>query len=334
MTACRPRRDGVLWKHVPPAVSGAELSGVQNGTLGRGDRPPRVSVGVPVHNGQKYLGACLESLLKQDFEDFELIVSDNGSTDGTEEIARSYAARDPRIRYLREPENRGGAWNFNRLPRLARGQYFRWNSHDDLCEPAHLRRCVEALDAAGPSVILALTGTAFIDAHGAVTHRSAENLDTRGMSPHARYAHVARTVRYLNPLFGLFRRAALPPTLLRSYANSDYLLLGELALLGEFVELPGPLFQRRMHPGMSRRANTTQEEVAVWFDTTRSGHRFYFPELSMIRDHFGAVRRAPIGTLEKLQCAWVIPRWWVRRRWRYIGKELLAPVMPRFRRYS
>ena len=96
-----------------------------------------------------------------------------------------------------------------------------------------------------------------------------------------------------------FRRAALPSVLLRAYANSDYLLLGELALLGAFVELPGALFQRRMHSGMSRRANTTQEEVAVWFDTTRRGRRFYFPELSMLRDHVDLVRHAPIAPLEK-----------------------------------
>ena len=123
-------------------------------------------------------------------------LSDNGSTDGTEAICREFAARDARIRYLREPENRGGAWNFNRLPHLARGEYFRWKCHDDPCDPTHLRTCVEALDTPPPSVILALTGTTFIDEHGNVIRRTAEDLDTRGMSPHARYAHVAR--RYVS----------------------------------------------------------------------------------------------------------------------------------------
>jgi glycosyltransferase involved in cell wall biosynthesis len=311
------------------------MTGAASPALARVERLPLVSVGVPVYNGQDYLGECLESLLKQDFEDFELILSDNGSTDGTEEICRSYAARDARIRYLREPENRGGSWNLNRLPHLARGEYFRWSCHDDLCEPTHLRRCVEALDEADPSVILVFTGTAFIDEQGAVTRRAEEQLDTRGMPPHARYAHVARRVHYSNALFGLFRREPLLATRLNApYANSDYVLFGELALLGEFQELPGHLFRRRMHAAMSRRANTTQEEVALWFDTSQGGRRFYFPELSMIRDQFGAVRRAPIGRLEKLRCLPVIPRIWIRRRWRYIGRELLAPLVPRFRRYS
>lgn len=304
-------------------------------SVARAEVIPRVSVGLPVYNGEPYLRECLQSLLAQDYTDFELLISDNGSTDGTEAICRQFASRDDRIQYLREPENHGASWNFSRLPGLARGEYFRWACHDDLTEPNHLRACVEALDRAPPSVILVLTGTAFIDEHGAVTRLSQEQLDTRGMSPHARYTHVARRMRYANVLFGLFRRESLLKTrLIAPYANSDYVLAGELALLGEFWELPGHLFRRRIHSGSSRKANTTQEEVAVWFDPSQSGRRLYFPELSLVRDQFGAVLRAPIGAWEKLVSLWVIPRFWMRRRWRYLSRELLAPVVPRYRRYA
>jgi glycosyltransferase involved in cell wall biosynthesis len=297
-------------------------------------RIPRVTVGLPVYNGERYLRECLESLLAQDFTDFELIISDNGSTDATEAICRDFSARDSRIRYLREPENRGGAWNFNRLPALARGEYFRWVCHDDRCDPTHLRTCVEALDQAPGSVILVFTGTAFIDELGAPTRRTEEMLDTRGLPPHHRYRKVARTVRYSNAMFGLFRLAPLLKTRLHApYANSDYVLFGELALLGEFWELPGHLFHRRLHPEMSRKLNRTQESVAIWFDTSKRGRRFYFPELSLIRDQIGAVLRAPIGALEKLKALWVVPRVWMRRRRSYIARELLAPLVPRFRRY-
>ena len=304
-------------------------------SLARAESIPRVSVGLPVYNGALYLRECLESLLAQDYGDFELLISDNGSTDGTEGICRQYAARDARIRYLREPENHGGSWNFNRLPRLARGEYFRWACHDDVTEPTHLSTCVEALDRAPPSVVLVLTGTTFIDERGAVTRRTEEQLDTRGLAPHERYALVARRLRYANWLFGLFRRDLLLKTRLHaSYANSDYVLAGELALLGEFQELPGHLFRRRIHSGMSRKQNTTQEEVAVWFDPSRGGRRLYFPELSLLRDQFGAVLRAPISAREKLMSLWVVPRFWVRRRWRYLSRELLAPFFRRYRRYS
>jgi glycosyltransferase involved in cell wall biosynthesis len=109
------------------------------------DTNPKVTIGVPVYNGEKYLAAALDTLLAQSFEDFELIISDNASTDCTEEIARAYAARDGRVRYERSGANRGCAWNHNRVFALARGRYFRWAAHDDLCAPTLLARTVELL---------------------------------------------------------------------------------------------------------------------------------------------------------------------------------------------
>ena len=96
---------------------------------------PRVSVGIPVFNGERFLAETIESILAQTFKDFEIVISDNASTDRTEEICRSYAARDPRIRYNRNDTNRGAAWNHNRVFELARGEYFKWQSHDDFCAP-------------------------------------------------------------------------------------------------------------------------------------------------------------------------------------------------------
>jgi glycosyltransferase involved in cell wall biosynthesis len=100
------------------------------------ERRPRVSVGVPVYNGERYLQAALESLRAQDFADFEVIVSDNASQDGTRAICERFVALDPRFRYVRSESNLGAARNYNRLVDLARGELFRWNPHDDLCDRA------------------------------------------------------------------------------------------------------------------------------------------------------------------------------------------------------
>ena len=70
-------------------------------------KSPRVSIGMPVYNGAAFLKESLDSLLSQTYGDFELIISDNASTDETESICRSYAAGDPRVRYQRQEENRG-----------------------------------------------------------------------------------------------------------------------------------------------------------------------------------------------------------------------------------
>src|SRR5215207_1517689 len=107
---------------------------------------PRVSVGLPVYNGENYLAEAIDSVLAQTYQNFELIISDNASTDSTEEICRDYAARDRRIRYFREPQNRGAAWNFNHTFELARGEYFKWVAHDDVIGPQYLARTVDQLD--------------------------------------------------------------------------------------------------------------------------------------------------------------------------------------------
>src|SRR5512139_3267591 len=114
---------------------------------------PRVSIGVPVYNGENFLKDALDSLLAQTFKDFEIVIADNVSTDQTEEICRSYAAKDARIRYYRNETNIGAGPNHNRVFELSRGEYFKWVCHDDMCAPEFLERCIEVLDR-DPSVVL------------------------------------------------------------------------------------------------------------------------------------------------------------------------------------
>ena len=132
---------------------------------------PRVTIGLPVYNGENYLAEAIESLLSQTFTDFELVICDNGSTDRTEQVCRAFAARDARIRYYRESQNRGLAWNFSRTFELARGRYFKWQAHDDLCGPTLLERSVEALDR-DPALVLACARRTIIDHDGAGAGRS------------------------------------------------------------------------------------------------------------------------------------------------------------------
>src|SRR5580704_17148522 len=96
---------------------------------------PRVSLALPVYNGEEFLHQAIDSLLQQTFDDFELIVSDNASTDRTAEICAEYVARDSRIRYYRNSENIGVVRNYNRSFQLAQGEYFRWNAADDVSAP-------------------------------------------------------------------------------------------------------------------------------------------------------------------------------------------------------
>src|SRR5215467_16020251 len=126
---------------------------------------PLLSIGLFVYNGERYLEQTVESILNQTFTDFELIISDNASTDRTYEISQAYARRDPRIRYYRSEKNMGAGWNVRRVYELGTGKYFKQAAADDLLEPDFLRLCVEALEN-DPSRVLAYPKTKVVDENG------------------------------------------------------------------------------------------------------------------------------------------------------------------------
>src|SRR5580692_5215252 len=93
---------------------------------------PRLSIGLPVYNGEDYLAESLDALLGQTYTDFELIISDNASTDATADICRMYQEKDGRIRYIRQPNNSGSAPNHNFVSDVSHGDLFKWAGADDL----------------------------------------------------------------------------------------------------------------------------------------------------------------------------------------------------------
>jgi glycosyltransferase involved in cell wall biosynthesis len=217
---------------------------------------PLVSVGIPVYNGERYLAAAIEAMLAQDLDDFELIISDNASDDGTAEIAREHAARDRRIRYYRNERNLGLAGNFNRLFERSRGRYFKWTAHDDW-HPAHtLRVCTDALEAE-PSAVLCATAVGIMDDDGEVFAEWHPSADLRSPEPHLRLHRLLWSLGETHPLFAVMRADALrrtrfAPKLYRNYLGADRVLLAELALMGPILQLPEVLHhyrQARMRPG-------------------------------------------------------------------------------------
>lgn len=106
---------------------------------------PVVSIGMPIYNGEKYVEKSLDDLLGQTFKDYEIIISDNGSTDRTEEICKRYESKDPRIRYYRQPQNNGSSANFYFVFNQARGEYFMWAAMDDRWDKDYITILVEAL---------------------------------------------------------------------------------------------------------------------------------------------------------------------------------------------
>jgi glycosyltransferase involved in cell wall biosynthesis len=209
---------------------------------------PRVSIGLPVYNGERFLPTALDSILAQTYTDFEIVISDNGSSDSTQAICQRYAAQDERVKYHRSEQNRGGTWNFNRVVELSRGEFFRWAAHDDVIAPTYLERCVAVLDA-NPDVVLAHTRVEIIDEHGVssgVYDAPAMRLDDD--RAHVRFHDVTTYHGRCHLIFGVVRRGALGRIpAYGAYGHADGVLLARLIMLGKFVQLDEPLQLMREH---------------------------------------------------------------------------------------
>lgn len=270
------------------------------------DHLPIVSIGMPVYNGERYLPEALDSIVKQTFTDFELIVSDNASTDQTESICRTYAAQDPRIRFVRNETNLGASINYQTVFRLARGRYFRWAPADDLFAPESLQACVAVLEE-HPEAVLCYPKTTLIDEYGSEPRSYEDNLHLPLSSPVERFRRVLKQIGLANCLYGLIRRETLDKTaLLGNYPGADIVLILEISLHGQFLEIPRPLFFRRMHPQASSSIQTV-EGTQEFFDPKTKGRLF----MRGWRHYFEiekATLRVPLSWKEKMQLSYVVVR--------------------------
>ncbi|KAM3103503.1 glycosyltransferase family 2 protein [Phormidesmis sp. 146-12] len=293
----------------------------------------RVSIGVPVYNGDNYLEAAIDSLLAQTFKDFEIIISDNASSDRTEEICRSYVAKDARIRYYRNEVNLGAAPNFNCLIDYAQGEYFKWAAHDDIHEPTYLERCVEILDR-DPGVILSYSWTRYIDDRGLLcpeVYAFDGKLRLNSEKPHERFHDIACTHQECFPIFGLMRLSALRQVpLYGSYGHADGVLLARMALLGRYYEIPEYLFLSRQHAEQSCKVFAKEDsdydyfEYAAWYDPSKTG-KFTLPHWILFIEYCRSILQAPISFSEKITCFRQL-KVWVNCYWTHMVRDVLGAV--------
>ena len=297
------------------------------------ERAPRVSIGLPVYNGARYVRGAIESLLSQTFADFELIICDNASTDQTQSICTAFAARDPRVRYHRNAANLGAAANFNLAFRLARGAYFKWAAHDDLHAPDYLTQCVAALDA-DPSAVLAHAATRVIDDAGRDIpvrpgprppgmrghtelyfeddlYDPPRRLDEKDVAERLR--ELLCGTKWCFEIFGLMRAGALRRTPLHlSFYGSDKVLLAALALQGPFRQVPGKMFLRRHHPGQSSSQSGTAQAV---FMSSRGRPHYVPPQVRCMQWYVRLVARSGLPLRDRLRCLGATASWvgWLTR---------------------
>jgi len=311
---------------------------------------PRLSVGLPVYNGEPYLRASIESLLGQSYENFELIISDNASTDNTADICRDYAKSDSRVRYFRQPSNIGLAPNHNFVFAQSRGELFKWAANDDLYARDLLRCCVEALDA-HPEVILAHSWSAVIDENDKVTQALEYPLATDSSRAPERFRSIifgcsgmfedtdpgaGGFVRLDNSgilracdEYGVIRSAVLRQVSpLGSYPHSDRILNIELALRGPFHQTPDWLYFRRDHPDRTYNANRTARKLSATLDPRRAS-KWKYPAARLAGEYvwryLAAIRRAPLSAADRVQCYRSLAQWTVDRA---VGKVVTRELKP------
>jgi hypothetical protein len=281
-----------------------------------------LTIGLPVYNGQNYVSQSLDSLLAQTYPDFELIISDNASSDGTEEICRDYAARDCRIRYVRQPANMGAALNHNYLVQAARGKLFKWAAHDDLFAPKLVERCIEALDDQ-PELILAHAYMGIVDEGGKCVKIYDYRLATDSPRASERFRSLMFTEGgddfYGVIQTGVMRRIAPH----NSYHNAGRKLIAELSLYGPFHQVPETMFWRREHPGRGDNLGSIQR-VCTNLDPRRKGQSAARLVAEMVAAYPIAISRAPLSAAERRRCYQVYAEWIAART---VRKPFREPSM-------
>jgi glycosyltransferase involved in cell wall biosynthesis len=262
---------------------------------------PRVSVGLAVYNGERFINEALSSLLCQTFDDFELIISDNASTDRTEDICREYAAGDSRVHYYRNSHNLGLSGNYRRVFELSSGAYFKWATYDDVCAPEFIARCVDVLDRDG-HVVLAHPQARIIDELGDVKADCSAGLHLQSPRPSERLAQLFRNLRLSNALYGVIRSDVLRATpLVGDFPAADIPLLAELCLRGLFYEIPEFLFLRRVHGRAISLQRDDQSQLEA-YNPQKVG-RAVFRDWRLLGEYCRSMARVPLPWRERVSVA-------------------------------
>lgn len=267
------------------------------------NRVPTISIGLPVYNGERFLAGTINQLLAQDFEDFELIIVNNASTDSTDEICRDFSQRDPRIRYYVNSSNIGASPNWNRAFQLARGEFFKWAMHDDECHPSLLRLCLEAYRNAPPNTALVFPKAAVINGEGKIQFTLDEPVANSSIHPHKRLATVLYHIVYANALWGLIRSDMLRRARPAGSIEADLVLVVDLCLQGLLVQVPEVLYGLRRYERNATEINRTEKALMTWYNPADANKKIVLPHWDRVFiEYFECIRHAPLSSHERLLC--------------------------------
>ena len=248
---------------------------------------------MPIRNGARFLREALDSVLAQDYPNLEVYISDNASSDDSEAICREYAARDPRVNYVRTDANQGAVWNFNRAFQLARGKYFLWAAYDDVRAPGFVSATVAAMEKR-PDAVLCCSGVGFIDPDGRQVEPWTRLERPTGATAGARMRAIGRS-RFWLDIYGLIRADALARTrLAQPVWGFDVVLTAELCLAGPVLYVPEVLFLYRVD------REKTLQSMARTLGSDDAPGRINVNWTAMVLELEGAIWLSRLGTIRKM----------------------------------
>ena len=275
----------------------------KKGELQKMTPAPTIRVGMPVYNEVRFVGQAIDAVLKQDYSDLELIISDNSSTDGTREICEQYAKADERVTYIRHDENRGAAWNFAYVFHGCKTPYFMWAGSHDLINRSLISKCLPVLENDNETAV-AYPQTQVINGSGdVIIERTQDAIDTRGEGLVRRVSHIVKGLSRCDMLYGVFRTEILRKCRLGIVCRgTDHVLLMETSLHGAIAYIPEVLFVRReARPdaflSLSSHERTRSQLARV--DPSLSITTDSRPYWRMGLEHIRGVLAAPIPVLQK-----------------------------------
>ena len=287
---------------------------------------PLVSIGLPVFNGENFVAQALRCLLDQTFTDWELIISDNCSTDRTWSVCSEFAARDRRIRLYRSERNLGVTPNYNRVFELSRGKYFKWITHDDCFDPQFIERCLQAL-MNNPKTVLAFPKLVHVDSEGRTIREQVGDLSITDATPESRVSHLMMLERETTDIywsqFGLIPKNTLKKTqVMGLFGGSDQVLLLELALHGHFEQVEGATFFHREHPAAATVRNDWTDKQLATFVCADDRRKLIFPSCRMLKEHLAVIRRSSLSLVGKMTCSAAILNRFATQ-WKYFAHEIV-----------
>jgi glycosyltransferase involved in cell wall biosynthesis len=281
---------------------------------------PKVSIGIPVRNGENFLEIAIVSVLNQTFLDLELIISDNNSSDSTPEICKKYAEKDKRVRFVRYDKNVGASENFNRVFKIARGKYFLWLAHDDYIHPEYIEKCVNILEQ-DDSIHIVYSKALAVDKKGETIKDYSSNLDLDSEIPSVRLFNSICVSHPLMEIFGLMRSSTLRDTrLFGKYSSADRVILAEMALLGKAYQIPEYLFFNRIHEKQHYMTHKTRHERVSWWNPKLKNKKV-FPHWRLLWEFFKSIKYSHLKKEDKGQCYFILLLW-CRKRMGYLIRNL------------